>query len=389
MYTEHFIKLKSRKSSYIPSILVVGNGLSGGGAEARLSRLVPRLFGGQVDLALLLGGNNNTLQEKNGKVFDLQWRGKFSYPRLILSLRRIVLQRQYDAIISFGFFPIVISALAILGISDRPKFIISEITRPIASVKMLNGPRRFIYYWLRKYLYKKGDLISANSIDGLFETCQLIGIDPKFGVRLPNIINSEEIRMKKDKVTPFLIPISRYVICISRLAYMKRIDTVVEAIKKLVGRVDCGLVIVGDGEAQQALETQVKSLGLQSLVMFTGKLDNPFPLLKGPLAFVLASEYEGFSNSILEAMFCDVPVITSLCSSDAREMCEQGAALGFDVGDVEQLAEHIVAVMSDETLAQGLVNRAREYRAPHALENAIPVYENLIRRVAGYEEFSG
>ena len=97
----------------------------------------------------------------------------------------------------------------------------------------------------------------------------------------------------------------------------------------------------------------------------------------------MASEYEGFSNAALEAMFLDVPVITSYCSADAREMCEQGAALGFEVGDAEQLSRQILAVLGDKNLRQSLVRAASRYRAPQALENALPAYERLISQLAG------
>ena len=126
---------------------------------------------------------------------------------------------------------------------------------------------------------------------------------------------------------------------------------------------------------------QIHSLSLQNQVHFTGRLNNPFPVLAQASAFVLASEYEGFSNSILEAMFSDVPVITSFHSSDAREMCDQGAALGFEVGDHKLLAEHIANVITDKALRDELIRCARTYRRPHAMENAIQFYDNLIRKV--------
>ena len=80
-------------------------------------------------------------------------------------------------------------------------------------------------------------------------------------------------------------------------------------------------------------------------------------------------------------MFCDVPVITSFCSTDAREMCDQGAALGFEVGDTLQLSRHISAVVDDESVGQKLVSCAREYRAQHEMNQAIPVYEGVVRSV--------
>ena len=62
-------------------------------------------------------------------------------------------------------------------------------------------------------------------------------------------------------------------------------------------------------------------------------------------------------------------------------MCDQGAALGFEVGDYKLLAEHIANVITDKALSDELIRCARAYRRPHAMENAIPFYEDLIRKV--------
>ncbi len=62
-------------------------------------------------------------------------------------------------------------------------------------------------------------------------------------------------------------------------------------------------------------------------------------------------------------------------------MCEQGAALGFDVGDRVLLAGHITALVTDRMLGQKLVKSANKYREPHAMHNAISFYEDVIRNV--------
>ena len=165
---------------------------------------------------------------------------------------------------------------------------------------------------------------------------------------------------------------------------MKRVDTLVDAFALVLSvRPDVGLLILGDGKARGALEIQARALGVEQQVTFVGQVDNPFPFLKRASVLVLASEYEGFSNAVIEAMFLDVPVITSYCSSDAREMCEQGAALGFDVGDAKQLSRQIVAVLGDGNLEAELGREEpARYRAPQALENSVPAYERLIALVA-------
>lgn len=363
-------------------VLLVGPCLSGGGAERRFTNIATNLFGGKADVSVLTIGEF-TAPLLLDKVIDLGWSSRLSYPKSIWLLRRQIIQGQYDVLMSFGLFPNVIAIIASMLTPGKTRLIINEITRPNLEAHNNKGWRTLIQMGLRKWLYPRCSLITANSIDGLRETCELAGMPIDSGVRVVNAIDSRHLIKMSSAKTNISIGLKKYVICVGRLDFMKRIDTVVRAFHKLADRTGFGLVIVGDGEARQGLEVLVSNMGLKESVVFTGKLDNPFPLLKRASAFVLASEYEGFSNSVLEAMFCDVPVITSLCSSDASEMCDQGAALGFGVGNAAELSEHISAIMGDVSLGNQLTSCAREYCAPHEIRQAIPLYESLIRSVAG------
>ena len=167
---------------------------------------------------------------------------------------------------------------------------------------------------------------------------------------------------------------------------MKRIDTVIEAFACISDRTAVNLVIVGDGEASASLHAQTRQHGLQDRVAFIGHMHNPLGVLRRAAGFVLASEYEGFSNTVLEAMSLDVPVVTSFCSSDAREMCNEGVALGFEVGDLEGLAQHLLRLSEDAVVADTLRRKARIYSDRHTTEAAIPRYEQLIRMVAGLDD---
>lgn len=367
-------------SSAEPAVLVVGGGLGGGGAEARLARLVEHLFGGGTDVAVLHDTGRLSEMHK-GRVFRLHWKGRWSYLRNAIQLRELIRQANYDVIIAFGHFPIAVASMALLGVRNRPKLIINEITRPHAQLENANAFRRFISTAIIKRLYAYGDLITANSIDGLRETCQMMGRHMQCGLRLPNIVDGDQVRMLASQRSPISIPHGQYLVWVGRLDAMKRVDTIVEAYARAGFAGECALVIVGDGETRERLERLVRELGVQDSVTFSGALENPLPIVSAAAALVLASEYEGFSNAVLEAMFCDVPVITSYCSSDAREMCERGAALGFEVGDIDGLAKNMVRIVREEAVAQQLAQQARLYRAPHELKQAIPCYETAIRGV--------
>jgi len=328
-------------------------------------------------VAVLKPGNSHEDVLKN-QVTDLGWRGRFSYPRLILRLVRQIRSQRYEAIMAFGLFPNLISIIAFLFAGGDTKLVINEVTRPEVAQK---PGRRGRYNFLRRLFYGRCTLITANSIDGLAESCKLAAKPVESGVRVVNVIDSSNIERMALEKHDVEIPQGKFVVFVARLEFLKRVDTVIDAFSLLAGNTDCRLVVIGDGEARSELDSQVGRLKLQDVVQFTGRLENPFPVLAQASAFVLASEYEGFSNSVLEAMFSDVPVITSYCSSDAWEMCDQGAALGFEVGDHRLLAEHITNVITDKTLSDELIRCARAYRKPHALENAIPFYEDLIRKV--------
>ncbi|MBE7520763.1 MAG: glycosyltransferase [Burkholderiales bacterium] len=345
-----------------------------------MARLAEHLFGGIADVAVL-HDNGSLGQTHRGKILRLHWKNRWSYLGIAIQLQRLIRQSHYDVVFAFGLFPIAVASMALLGMTNRPKLIINEITRPHENLKNANRFRRFMHTVTIKRLYTCADLITANSIDGLRETCQMMGRHAECGIRLPNIVDADRVGMLATQRSSISICHERYMVWVGRLDAMKRVDTIVEAYSRAGCAGECGLVIVGDGEARERLERLVRSLGVQDSVTFIGVLENPLPILSAAAALVLASEYEGFSNAVLEAMFCDVPVVTSYCSSDAREMCRQGAALGFEVGDVDGLAENMGRIVRNEAADQQLVQQARLYRAPHELKQAISSYEAAIRSV--------
>lgn len=208
------------------------------------------------------------------------------------------------------------------------------------------------------------------------EACKIGGKEVTTGIRVVNMVDTKSLIENSRTDLGLLLP-EQYVVCCGRLDYMKRIDTVIEAIAMMPESTTCALVIVGDGLARKDLEELAQDLGVSNKVIFTGWLTNSAPVVKNGAALVLASEFEGFSNSVLEAMFLKVPVITSLCSSDASVMCETGAALGFEVGNSQQLLKKLKLVITNKSIASNLVDRGYEYSQSHELSQAISFYEKM------------
>lgn len=165
---------------------------------------------------------------------------------------------------------------------------------------------------------------------------------------------------------------------VTRLEGMKRVDTLLNAVAALPPSHICQIDIVGDGPERKLLGDLAEQLEIADRVHFHGWQTNPFPYLKRASAMVLASNYEGFSNSVLEAMVIGVPVITSHCSTDAEQMAEQGIALGFPVGDSERLKQCIMLLLDDGENRQSMIEKGRQLADKHSLFNALPAYELMI-----------
>lgn len=93
------------------------------------------------------------------------------------------------------------------------------------------------------------------------------------------------------------------------------------------------LVIIGDGRLRKYLTLLSKGLGFRTFinwekdklndsydVYFLGSQENPFKFISNSSIFICPSLFEGFSNAILEALACEVPVISADCSYGPREI---------------------------------------------------------------------
>jgi glycosyltransferase involved in cell wall biosynthesis len=136
----------------------------------------------------------------------------------------------------------------------------------------------------------------------------------------------------------------------------------IEAMRRL--RQDRGavptLVCTGAAkEAQELLDAQVRNAGLESDVRFLGycpAADLP-GLYEGASALLFPSLYEGFGMPVLEAMWCDCPVVCSDCTSLPE--IAGGAALLVSPRDPDSIAAALGRVMDDEGLRRDLVERGR------------------------------
>jgi alpha-1,3-rhamnosyl/mannosyltransferase len=110
-------------------------------------------------------------------------------------------------------------------------------------------------------------------------------------------------------------------------------------------------------------------------------------LYAGAALFVFPSLYEGFGLPVLEAMACGVPVACSDISS-LLEVCGD-AALYFDPGDVEAIAEVLCSAMTNPdlraTLQERGLNRAAQFSWEQTARETLDLYRRIRGRSIGVE----
>ncbi len=373
-----------RPSGPAPRTLIVGSAIGGGGAERRFRLLLEHLFGGTADGIALCACPAPELRA--GQSFkSLGWRGKRDYAKAVFALRRALSRRRHEAVISLGLYPNVLLWAASRALRNRPALIMTEITRPYTESIKFSGP---INARVRQPLYRMSyggaDLVAANSEDGLYEIITHYGVKPETAIRVPNLIEADRVNVLAGPQSPdtdIVAGSGPLRICmVARFDPIKRVDTLLYAAHALGPAFSWAIDLVGDGPQRPRIEALVDELSIRTRVTLHGWLENPYPVIKAAGVTVLCSEYEGFSNTVLESMVIGTPVITSFCSQDSRDMAAAGAVLGFEIGDWCALRGHLVALQEEPQLAAKLRSRASAYAARHHVSNAVTEYEALVRK---------
>jgi len=122
------------------------------------------------------------------------------------------------------------------------------------------------------------------------------------------------------------------------------------------------LIILGEGDNREQLESLVRRLDLEDQVDLPGFVDNPFAYMSRASLFVLSSAWEGFGNVIVEAMACGTPIVSTDCPSGPSEILEYGKyGVLVPVGDEETMANAIRNQLDATTDTESLRERAKDF----------------------------
>jgi glycosyltransferase involved in cell wall biosynthesis len=176
-------------------------------------------------------------------------------------------------------------------------------------------------------------------------------------------------------------------VCVANIVARKGQDTLVRALPAIRAAIgDARLLLIGrldEEDFAAELRRLAAELQVADDVCLLGYLEDPLPLVARCQLGALASKTEGLPMSLLEAMTCGLPVVSTDCPAGPAYLLEQGTSgLLVPVDDPDAMAEAVIRIARDDQLRAGLITRGRERAAAFSPAAVATRYLDVATRVA-------
>lgn len=394
------------------NIAIITQSLDGGGAERMAANMSIELSK-YYNVYLFVFSSRQVEYDYGGTL--VRYKGKYRRSNLHSILSRIVetrrLKKKYniDCSISHQDRPNLFNALS----GGKAKVICCLHTSPTSVMKPLS--RRAI---LQKMACKRSYKYLGVSKVAVLDLVEKFSFPRKKVDCIYNFVNINLIRdqsmlpLEDTKARVFFKEHDYTIISVGRFLKTKGHQHLLRALKLLRSQgINCGAVILGQGETKPAIESLVTALELSTHVYMPGQVMNPFQYIQKATVFVLASGYEGLPMALIEAAACGCPLISTdvitgpreilAPHSDLRKMtdkvedveygiltprCLDDSMTRLEADDGEaQLADAIKKMILDEKYRLQYAIKAGECADNFGVQAIVPEWRKLIDGEQRYE----
>ena len=147
-------------------------------------------------------------------------------------------------------------------------------------------------------------------------------------------------------------------------------------------RQDYKLSIYGEGELKEALVRYAEQLGISEAVKFHGFSSEIHKIMAGSAIYVSSSDYEGISNSMLEALAIGIPAICTDCPVGGARMYIRDGENGYliPVGDADVMADRMLALMEDKKIGESFSKESVKIREELTDDRIFGMWKALLVR---------
>lgn len=351
------------------AIGIMGNG----GAERVIAALANRwnAEGIEVGILTIYGTRQDYALSEGIHHFPIVCKNKIRLLRpmeRIGAIRRAVKEFAPDCVVSFlaDVNIHVICACRGLGIP----LVVSERNDPT------RDPSKAWVRRMRDRLYRKAAGV-------VFQTEDAAGY---FAGLLPKTVPTAIIPNPLTEGLPYHVyePECRRLVTACRLNSQKNLPMMIMAVKAAREKgADCVLDIFGEGPLRGELEALIEREGLTGSVRLPGFSKSVHEEMAHSAAFLISSDYEGISNSMLEALAIGTPVVATDCPVGGARMYIRTGENGYliPVGDTAAMTEAILALLSDPERAEEMGRRATEIREELRVDRIVSRWSEFLAGV--------
>ena len=292
---------------------------------------------------------------------------------LLSSLPALIrLHNQYDLIFVSGYRIIGLTAILIGKLFRKPVVLKADSQGEMSGEFFESGLRKFghsrsslpfrLFLKLRNVILKKADAFSAISQEIASEWTSR-GVPLNKIHLIPNGVdtrrftpaNAEHKSLLREKLN--LPQADIIAIYTGRLVSYKGLPLLLKVWKEIRCKYERPLLLLaGDGgldihNCESELRDYVKSTDLEEGVIFLGAVRTVPEYLQAADLFVFPTENDAFPSSIVEAMACALPVVTTPVGAIRTIVTHRETGLLVQPGNFEQLFEALDVMLSDKAFA--------------------------------------
>lgn len=236
-----------------------------------------------------------------------------------------------------------------------------------------------------KWFYPMADKvvgINRGSIDLTIKISEVNLIESKIKIINNPVVDENMINLSKEGVVhKWLDGNHKVFTTIGRLSWEKTQDVMIHALNEIKDK-SVKLLIIGEGPEEEKHRELVKNLKLEDRVDFIGHQINPFKYISKCDGFLLSSKTEGFGMVLVEAMACEIPVISTRSMARPEDVILDGkTGLLCDVGDYEEMARLMKLLLEDNDLKKKLITGSQDTVKKFSVKESIKKYEELFEKL--------
>lgn len=363
-------------------ILFLVSSMQGGGAE-RIAALLCNQWvkqGYSVTLMPTFSGRGECVYPLDERVkldfladrVGIQSRSVINKINRLLVLRRTLRKIDPDLIVSF-MPPVNIAAILVTQGLKIPVIVSERIYPP-------SMPLGLSMSLMRKLTYSRARAVilqTKESLEWLSRT-----IPTAQGMVIANPI-SWPLAIGKPLIEPevMLSTEKNILLAVGRLDRQKGFDLLLKAFSQITNQFpDWQLVILGEGCQRTELEHQLEQLGLKDSVYLPGRVGNLTDWYERADLYVMSSRFEGFPNTLLEAMAHGLPAVSFDCKTGPRDIIRDeidGVLVSPDSG-ANGLAEALAGLMNDPDKRMIMGKHAVDVRDRFSMARVAALWNELL-----------